>query len=165
MIPDDFMGIINRDGNFAIEKLANEYVEISTKNGGKIAITKEEMKEFFRMLGFVGEIDPKAIDSHISKLKEAIDGEKDEVRKGRFLAAHNALLWVRYPGEVQPPLSFSLLHAASCRKTATMEEGLFGGKDMGRSEEFDFALGTQWRTRGGGRAVIVDRRYNGFVHV
>jgi hypothetical protein len=165
MIPDDFIEIIKSDGNFAVEKLANEYGEISTKRGGKIAVTEREMKDFFRMLGFVGEIDIKAIDSHISKLKEAIDGEKDEVQKGRFRAAHNALMWVRYPDEVRPPLSLSLMCATSLRKRASMEEGLSAVKDTGGSEEFDFAVGTQWRTRGAGRAVIVDRRYNGFVHV
>jgi hypothetical protein len=107
MIPEDFVEDIKKYGGFSISELRNGYIEIGTQISGKIAVSPSELKEFFSMLGLITESDLSisALDAQISALNEALDKEKNRERKGRLLAAHHALLWVKHPDWVPPPVS------------------------------------------------------------
>src|SRR5258705_13698567 len=111
MIPKDFVEDVKKYGGFSISELRNGYIEISTEVSGKIAVSPSEVKEFFSMLGLITESDlrPSTLDAQISELNKALDKENNKERKGRLLAAHHALLWVKHPDWFEPPMSLTLM--------------------------------------------------------
>jgi hypothetical protein len=164
MIPEDFIPYIQADGNFAIKALSNGYFEISAKAAGKIALPKEEMKDFLEDDGIYSGNRPENLKYTYFQAARSYRIRAKRRNKSPGLGGISRASWVKHPDCYDPPMSLTLFLSASRRKIGRMEEDKSKKEDR-RSSEREFAIGSQWRTRSGGRAIILDSKHSGFIHV